>query len=333
MGAFIWMLGAILKNIIRTIYKMNRTIKDIENLDSEFKKLVERQSILNSRFTGLTLDYNYYLSISDNEDKLHLMRDNIFYRIYGSNYQVRLILSEFERIQNDMLNLFEEAKNNTTNQQPFLQSSGMNSLVHTTTLQISSLFDSIVYHLSSVFDYIGNIINYIWGDKSSNTQPLKWSSLARSARDPKHELFNLSVGKTIVKLDNDFVEPLYKHRSHLIHKEGDVSSIVFTFNNSEDNPMLLRFMSTEKFCKNFHELRKIHKDTDMTLRYVIFWIFNKAFDTIKELLFSLRLDIINKGSLPFQRQISPKKLMFASISDDGKINSPSTGYWHLDNLL
>lgn len=312
---------------------MERTIKDIENLDSEFKKLVERQSLLNSRFTGLTLDYNYYLSISYNEDKLHLMRNNIFYRIYGSNYQVRLILSEFDRVQDDMLNLFEEAKKIKTNQQPFLQSSGINSLVETTTLEISSLFDSIVYHLSSVFDYIGNIINYIWGDKGSNTQPLKWSALARSARDPKNELFNLLVGKSIVKLDNDFVEPLYKHRSHLIHKEGDVSSITFTLKNSEDNPISLMFMSTEKFCKNFHELRKIYKDSDMSLRYVIFWIFNKAYDTINELLFSLRLDIIDKGSVPFQRPISPKKLMFASLGDDGTINSPSVGFWHLDNSL
>lgn len=313
-------------------FKMERTLKDIDNIQAEYTKLQERQKLLNDRFIALGLDYNYYLATEHNDDKLYLIRNNIFYRFYGTLFHIDLLQQSFFDAQNYLHGLFEKAKAEKWDT-PFLQSMPVNSLTMTTTMHISSLFDSIVYHLSSIFDYVGNIVNFIFGNKQSHEQALKWSSLASSCRNSKTEFFDLEVGKTIVKTSNDFVEPLYRHRSHLIHKEGDVCHITITLHNTENAPMLLRYMSTQKFCTNFHELRKLSQNHGLTMNFVLFWLCNKVFDTIREILFSLREDIIKKGKLPHERNVGNKKLIFASVSETGFMQSPSTGMWHPQNPL
>jgi hypothetical protein len=58
---------------------MERTLKDIDDIQAEYSKLKERQKLLNDRFIALGLDYNYYLATEHNDDKLYLIRNNIFW--------------------------------------------------------------------------------------------------------------------------------------------------------------------------------------------------------------------------------------------------------------
>lgn len=309
----------------------NRTIKDIQDVKLEFQKLKERESLLHNRFLALGMDFKFYLSNSMKDDKIFEIRNDIFYRLYGSNFHIEILLNHFYRIQKQLENLFEKAKEEKS-EQPFMQRRDVLSLNHFSTQQSSTLFDSVIYHLSTIFDYVGNIVNFIWGDKSSNKKPLKWTALARTARDKSQNLYSMKIGEKIRELDNSFVEPLYRHRSMLIHKQGDICNIVITLSNTEPS-MVLRFMSTKKFCKNFGELRTLYKSDDMTMRFVIFWLMNKAYDAIKDILFALKEDLEKRGKHPHQRKGAGSAMIIGMIGENRQFISPSKGFWNEENPL
>lgn len=305
-------------------------ILDID-IKAEFEKIKKREEVLNSRFLALGMDFKFYFSVSIDEDKFFNIRNDIFYRLYGSIFHIELLLSHFNAMQHQFEKLSETAKKENW-QPPFLDNIKLDTFLAFSSQRVSSIFDSIIYHLTTIFDYIGSIINYIFKLTGSKEQPLKWTGLTGNVRDTNKEIYNSSVGNAIRTVDHNFVGPLYGHRSTLIHKQGDICDINIILRNQEPSTVL-EFMSTSLFCKNFHQLKEISKTQRPTLRYVLFWVINRVYDAIREILLALKADMKEKGQHPMQRTGSHKALVFGIIGDSGHFESPSEDHWQINNPL
>jgi hypothetical protein len=97
--------------------------------------------------------------------------------------------------------------------------------------------------------------------------------------------------------------------------------------------MILRAMSTDKFTKKFFELKKLSQTHGLSMKFVTFWLFNKTFDSIRDILFGLRNDIINKGKPPFARKGAENAMVLGIMNDKREFVSPSERYWSFENEL
>ena len=181
-----------------------KEILDIENVNEEFKKLSSRLHLLYDRFLAIAMDYKYYIDSSFEEKKIYELRDNVQYRFFSAKFHVELLLNHQIAI---IKQLEDVAKKDTS---ALIENFQNPSFDFTLQRQISSLFDSFIYHMVSVFDYISTLINYICGDKKENT--LMWTQLAKSVRDKNNSLGKKLFAEKIVQIDSDFVNKLYDHR-------------------------------------------------------------------------------------------------------------------------
>ena len=73
-------------------------------------------------------------------------------------------------------------------------------------MEMSAVFDGIIFHLSSVFDYLSHITCYICKKDKSNT--VYWTKLAKAARGKDNEIACLPITRVIDKLDREFITHL-----------------------------------------------------------------------------------------------------------------------------
>jgi hypothetical protein len=137
-----------------TVEKKN--IIDIVDDKFEFTKIDSEFSLLNNRFIGLAMDYKHYIDSSICDNKIYTLRDNINYRLYSAKFHSELLFNQIRNIENHTII-------RTTNQAPII------GHIPIYTQQITSLFDSFIYHTVSVFDYIATLANYISGNKKEDT--------------------------------------------------------------------------------------------------------------------------------------------------------------------
>lgn len=295
-----------------------KEVLDIENLQVEFENLKQRNRIISDRFYALCLDFKYN-SPKEFQNLLLKSSNDIFYRINSVNFHIRLLLDYSEAKPKSGHELIDIAKPANLDE-PILNNSHVKKIFNFSTQEASSLFDSVIYHITTLFDYMGSMINLIYNLTGTKEESLKWSSLNRTSRDSNKKFHNLNAGKIVRDLNNDFVEPLYKHRSTLIHNRSDICSISMTLRNQEPS-LIFRFMSTPLLCKSFYPLRKLNIGNDLTLRYSVFWIINRTFDAINEILFSIKKDL-DEDELKYSQKVKDKMDEISSVK-----------YWHeSDNL-
>jgi hypothetical protein len=305
----------------------NKELRDIADLSLEFTKIQERYSLLHDRFTAIGIDYKHFINTSNDEKNIFELRDTTLYRLYGANFHIEVLIRQYREIIIEAQHL-----HNTKTKEFWSQGFEFQSIRNRSVYQISTLFDSIIYHLASIYDYIGNLCNYICGETQSNTQAMKWSSLAKSVRVETNSFSKRKIAPIVNSVNNDFVDKLYGHRSFLIHTRGDLMDIKVSITAS-NGKVNWDFITSDKFCKNFHELRKMNQTHSLTVQYTIFWLVNKAYDTIRQLLFGLRDDMIDLEKAPLSQRAGRNDLIFVLPNPDGTIGSASRPFWKEDNPL
>src|SRR5687767_4655604 len=97
-------------------------------------------------------------------------------------------------------------------------------------------------------------------------------------------------------IDDSFVYPLMKHRSHLVHTANDVGNFNLSFNlNGDDiNP---KFFATELFKNNFRNIVIENDGADLTIRYAAVWLIDQTLKTSTEILFELREDMMRNKKI------------------------------------
>lgn len=292
---------------------------DITDQNEEFKKLNDNLRLLERRFIALTLDYTQYIDNSLRQEEFYKLRDSITYRFFSAQLQTEFLIRQHTVIEHRFEELLKKDPLKVLGQcipsNPYFDYSEK---------EISSIFDSFLYHLVSAFDYLGTLTNYICGPKNNKQETLKWTNLTRSSRDGKNHFGKKPIAEKIKELDNNFVNKLYGYRSILIHEKAELSRSSFNVHLGSENNIIANFIATERLIKHFSELKKMSTQNEITIKYVAFWIMNKAIVTVTELLFALKTEM----------ELNPKVefgILGYHDSETNRILPASTLFWKEEN--
>lgn len=297
-----------------------KEVIDIKDWNDEFKKLNDRFFTLENRFLATSMDYKLYIDSSWNEKNIYQFRDDISYRLFSTKFHIELLLRHHINIENQLYERRE--KDPEYFRRTYV---GENPLYQDYSKELSSIFDSLIYHCVSAFDYVSILSNYICGSK--NTDKLKWTQLARSVRDDKNSLSKTEIADAIIKIDRDFVGKLYDHRSDVIHKKSDLNkySITMHFGQTEFK-FIPHFFIGDNLIKKFSYFRKLSKTNRITINYAGFWIVNQTIDKITDILFSL------KKQMEQNRKTTAMAMYILNEETNEKI-PVSRNYWNEDAYL
>lgn len=285
---------------------------DIEDYDQTIKELNRKFSRLYNRFIALAMDYKYYINPSMSDNEIFKLRDNIIFRLQSAKFHFELLSNHNSNIENNIREIYER--------QDRIFNGGIELVEYKNlaTKEIYSLFDSLIYHLCSNFDYLFRLINFIHGNTLLN-QP-KWN-LFKSDKNLKNNIYcSREIIDALDVLDQKFVYPLIKHRSFLIHNEYAVGGVKLILDDFK-----IRFLTTNALKDHFPELKKEFEDKEISIGFSAKWLIEKTLETITEILFEVRDDIIRN-----KKDVKPS--MFYMGSDNLK-QSPSVVYWGNRNLV
>lgn len=287
-----------------------KSIIDIMDSKSEFAKIDSEFSLLNQRFMALAMDYKHFIDSNIRDNKIYTLRDNINYRLYSAKFHIELL---FNHISNIEKNVENHTITSTLNQIPVI------SYIPIYTQQITSLFDSFIYHTVSVFDYISTLANYVSGKKKENT--LMWTQLAKSVRDKKNIFSQTRFSTVVDKIDREFVGKLYDHRALLIHRKADIGGFNLTHSLGYQETVTTTFFAGKSVIKCFKQLTESATRGDITLRYVAVWILNEVIKNITDILFSMKEEIESKD-------IGKEPVMFYLHPETKEKLPISVNYWN-----
>lgn len=298
---------------------MKKSILDITDLNEEFGKLNDSLNLLRKRFMAIAMDYTHYIDNSFGQDEIYKLRDSIIYRFFSTRLHTELLLRQHFTIEDR----FEKFLKNDPDK---IMSSYFpsNPYFDQAEEEISSIFDSFLYHQVSVFDYVGTLVNYICGTKNNKQSTLKWTNLARSSRDKNSHYGPKPIASIIKDLDNKFVNKLYSYRSILIHEKAEKSRHSFTIQFGEEEKFTANFIATNRLTKQFSELRKLSIENHITTRYVVFWIMKKAIESVTQILFALKNEMMLNPKVPFG-------MMGYHDKETNRILPASTPWWNDDS--
>lgn len=286
-------------------------INDIEPPKELFDSITERLKLLFNRFIAIAMDYKENINPDFKERTVFELRDNIMFRLKSSQFHFQLLLEQHIRIERRLMELHKNNPLIFLNNAPELT-----ALQFQSTNEIYSLFDSLIYHVCSIYDYLFRLINYTTG--SEILQDCKWNKF-RTEKNSKNFIYcNKEMHSILENLDANFVYPLYKHRSHLIHTENDSGNFKFSFKMSGTD-IKAKFEATKLFMNGFPDLKDNPKFENMTIKYASYWIIDNSIIVITKILLELKNDFIRN-----KKAVQP---FLVRIGNNGKIESISTPYW------
>ena len=286
----------------------DKEVLDIKDIVEEFINLDSDLKILSNRFKALAMDYREHIDNSFKNDTIYNLRDRINYRLSSSIFHLKLLLNQIDKIQDDP----EKSIGN-----PF----GHNPIFIKIMNEISSIYDSFIFHTTSVFDYVGTLLNYISGEKKEDT--MQWKSLAKSVRCKNNSFSDKLFARTIDAVDREFVGKLYDYRSLTIHRKPDYIKSGVSIKFGQESGLKLKIIAGDYIVKGFKELKKKNKEFEMTLSYVSLWIINKTIDKVTEILFSIKKEIESKS-----KNYPP--FIFKVDQNTNEIVRLSSEFWHED---
>jgi len=286
-------------------------IKDIDNPKEEFEQLTPRFKMLYERFLAIAMDYKHYINADLSDNEIYNLRDNVLSRLYSARFHFQLLIEYHYRVEHRLKEYYSKDPKGFFN-----QSRELFSIQEQSTKEIYSLFDSMIYHLCSIFDYLFRLINFSHG-KTILKNP-KWNLFKSDKNKSQHIYCSKEIIDPLEKLDNDFIYPLIKHRSHLIHTENDMGEFQLNFNLSGDN-FNVKFHATKLFKSNFPNIIPPEGDVDMTIKYASSWLIDQTIKNSTEVLFELREDMKRNKKIPHG--------MFVLLGPNNTIEPASTPYW------
>jgi len=268
-----------------------KKILNIEDRNEVLKTISAKIGLLNKAFRALSMDYSYHIETTFGKDhKIFDIKKDIEYRLFSSKFHLELLFRQHLVIQDRIEKIYKtEPKKIIGEVYP------SNPIFDYFEKEISSILDSIIFHLASVYDYVSSIINFICNKKSETIS--KWSQLNNSCLDKKNVFHSKKIAETIKEQHNLFVNKLYSHRSRLIHKTSDIHplSLSIKLKSGKTN---VKFFATKELTKNFSELKKLSKTNEITIEYVAKWFIDKTFNSLFELMHSLRDEMEAMSTFP-----------------------------------
>lgn len=265
------------------------TLKDIGDPISEFEKMTSRFRLLQDRFVAIAQDYTHYIDAKIEQNEIFTLRDNVLAKLYTARFHFQILIDYHNHIEKTFEQFYKTNPTEFHNRGFKFQ-----SLYDTFTMEIFSLFDSMIYHLCSIFDYVFRLINFIHGKEIAGNP--KWNQYKSHKNLKNFGFCSKELIPKLEKLDVEFVYPLIKHRSILIHSNVDNGNLALSFKLGGKD-FKANFLTTKLFKANFPNLIKEHSDVDISLKFSSVWLIDKCLKCTTEILFELRDEIVRNKKI------------------------------------
>lgn len=245
---------------------------------------------------AIGIDYNQYFKRDLSNKTIYDSRDNIIYRLNATKFHIQILANLLESIDRELSSLYDQ-KDGVRN---------VHDHFNKRQSDISALLDSVIFHIISAFDYVSVLVSYVC---IQSNKKLKWTNLAKSARDEQNPFSKLDLGNLIDNLDRNFIGRLYDHRSYLIHISQENRPTRFSINLS-NGVVKTKIISSNQFNRNFTKLRK--EEDDLSISYILFWLLRETTDSI------LKIQVEIKNYMEQNKEINTP-LFYKRNSDNEKI--------------
>lgn len=293
-----------------------KDIIDVSDRKEDYKQI---KSLVWNAETGVRaiwLLYDDHSTDKNSKEKVLTLKENIHYRLFATTHQYLLLLRE--------LNLAEQHLHEMHIKDPKLFNAFPLGNPHFDAIEveISSIFDNIIFQLSSVFDYLSHMICYI-----SQTNKVKtgyWTKLAKICRDKNSDFNGESVRRIIDFEDRFFIGRLYDYRSRLLHNRRDKHIFTTTvgFSNKKAFDFNIKIMSSDESQKHFKIIKETIGEKSPTVLYMASYLIKKTFQAIENILTEVQLEIVNNSNFLGNLQKPKDDKGFMLVIADPKTGIP-----------
>lgn len=253
----------------------------IPDRKGDLKTIAELLRITNVGIETITTVYGDHTFDEDTSSRIFLYQENLIYRIFAVFHQYELLVNGLN--DKSVVDLNRDPYNGTLESHP---------TIYRYSYELSSIVDSIFFHLCSVFDYLGHYISFMFVKNKDKTAD--WGSLAKKARSGNMD--NLKSAACIRKIDSDIRIKLEWHRSQLIHKKQDFHCVGIT-TNLELNQLSLIFAASGKTIKYFKNIIPAYDEqSEYTLDLLPSIILYQTLKSINFLIDFLKADLISHAA-------------------------------------
>lgn len=294
---------------------MSYTYNFIYILDKkqDLETIAELISITNIGIEGITHIYDDHSLDKNVSTKMFPLQENLIYRIFAAFHQYELLI--------DGLN---SKSTIDLNSPPYDGDPYTHPAIDRYNNELSSIVDSIFFHLCSVFDYLGHFISYMFEKNKDKT--LDWGALANKARAAYKG--RLRSADCIREIDNKIRIKLEWHRSQLIHKKRDLRALGIT-KHPESNQLSLKFAASPETMKHFKNILPLYdKESKYTLEFLPSVVIYQTLRSINVLLDFLRFDLLSNST--FQENVKNSKnnaFPYLKQRDTNKLYPKSEVIW------
>lgn len=195
-------------------------IIDILNEEETLKNVDDLAQSLRAGIEALRMDFGFHVKGTFPGDKISDLEWNAGYRLFSSRFHFQQLFRHMAAIKQKHQYILEKQSN--------IPLTDMHLEIDKR--EISSIVDSIIFHLTSLFDYIASLASHII---TKRTDTPDWISFRDSAKNRSSIFKNensFDIAQVITDADNSFVFPLNKYRSKVIHEVSDVCNYHYSIN-------------------------------------------------------------------------------------------------------
>lgn len=257
-----------------TFFHIPDTKQDVESITEYIK-------ITNIGIEAITQIYDDHRLDKNTSTKMFNLQENLIYRVFAVLHQYELLIDGLN--SKAIVDL---------NSDPYDGHFEWHPTIYRYNNELSSIVDSIFFHLCSVFDYLGHFIAYIFEKNKDRT--LDWDSLTKKARAGSMDM--LKSIACIRKIDIDIRIKLEEHRSQLIHRKRDLRGVGIT-KNLKSNQLSLIYAASAETMKNFKNIIPGYdKESKYTLDFLPSVVIYQTLRSINFLLDFLRDDLLSNST-------------------------------------
>jgi len=256
------------------------SILDIErnNRKADFNQIHKEVERTELGIRAICIMYDEHSSDPNSQENIFQQKENIYYKLSSIRFQYRIILEQIYRAEE-----YIKKVDSADRLRGFVMG---NPHFEKVEIEISSVFDNIVFNSVSIFDYLSHMICYVCKGNKQKTE--YWSSLIKSARGDKNEIAKQQISVMIKHVDKQFVCKLNDYRSRLIHRKRDLHKFHGNIesNDSQQIYHIRLLASDELLSKKYLEIIKIDNPDYqyISLTYVASWLIKETMQRIEQLL-------------------------------------------------
>lgn len=286
---------------------------DIVNREEDHKLIYDQTWRAELGIRAIAIMYHEHSEDQNSYENIFKLKDNIEYRLFSSAHQYLILLQELRNAEIYLEKIYKEDPLNISTQRFWFS----NPYFDKSELEISSVFDSLIFQITSVYDYLSHALCYMYFKNKQDT--VDWKKLANIVRGELKGKYRFC--EKLDMIDRSSFAKLNEYRSRLIHKNRDKHNFSGSLDLIKGKMNVFLFPSGYAI-KTFKKLSQENPDKKFTLAYLASWLFKDCFQNIEDILSAVKEDL-ETNSRFYQNMGTPK---FQKTLIIGSINSSNNSF-------